>query len=1078
MAEDIIKTRGTTAQYKNTAGGAALISEPVIGVVKTTIDQNRNGTIGVYVAKWGGSDPNDSKGWLYVKYLSPFYGYTEGSNGKTGWGDYTQNPHSYGFWATPPDVGTEVLCVFANGDPSSGYYIGCIPKAGYTHMIPAIGSAPSIVPNKTEATSYGGAKRLPTTEITSGNAAVSLSPTFFSEARPIHSYQASLLNRQGLLTDNIRGTIGSTVQRESPSAVFGISTPGRAIYSGAISDSGASDTNANTPPDKLKVLGRRGGHSIVMDDGDVGGADQLIRIRTAQGHQITMSDDGQALFIVHSNGQSYIELGKEGTVDIFSTNSFNVRTQGDINLHADRDINMHAGRNLNAYAGQNIGIESTLDYNLKMGGKGTAQTAGVYTHKVGGAWSVNSSGQTSIVAAAEAYFNGSKVNFNTGSGSTKATEIATQVQNVHSDTKGNEKVGFVNSPGMLQSITSRAPAHAPWDGFGKGVDVKIQLNAPSQPAAQPKPEVQAATVASPSAPAVPTTAAAAASVPASQNVGPIDKNTTKTGVSQIIASASGAVDQVKAAAGGVAAGIAQCTAGPMPIIGVAGQTPMQLEQAGLLKPGSGMLAQAVALKNGGNVQAALTNNLWTGKDGINSLQGFLAQPINSVNTQVNLMQQSYTQLKNMNMFTGNENPGAILGVVSAGATAGIPATVNFIKGAAGMAGTAVGLVSSGIGKVGQGVTSVKELISGGNLAGKISDSITGGLGSLADAAKGAFNSAVGKVKGIYAAFESSAQQLYYSVVNSIPDMKASVPNDLTQLAKQAENNLKGTSAGSIADTISNAGNTISKVGGAIASSGQNIGGALNNATGGLSAPITNVLGAGTQIAGGLTAGVGQTITGVTTLATTTAAKIANLPKVAGQTFDQITAVPGQIGSAFTTAVNQFKGTNLTDLTNVMNTKISSLLPVGNSDLKLPPIAENTVNSLPLKEKQDALLGNPAVVAVAPPYNAPPPTPVATKQQEQSSSTATQKAALDSAEQELEVADAARQKKQDELLAAIADAEAYNSGGNVNPSETAAKQAKVDAITESAVPVAAAYKAAKKKYWLAYDAFIEASKQTG
>lgn len=1071
MAEDIIKTRGTTAQYKNSAGGAALISEPVIGVVKTTIDQNRNGTIGVYVAKWGNSDPNDSKGWLYVKYLSPFYGYTEGSNGKTGWGDYTQNPHSYGFWATPPDVGTEVLCVFVNGDPSSGYYIGCIPKAGYTHMIPAIASAPSIVPNKTEATSYGGAKRLPTTEITTGNAAVSMSPTFFSEARPIHSYQASLLNRQGLLTDNIRGTIGSTVQRESPSAVFGISTPGRPVYAGALSDSSASDTNSKTPPDKLKVLGRRGGHSIVMDDGDVGGADQLIRIRTAQGHQITMSDDGQALFIAHSNGQSYIELGKEGTVDIYSTNSFNVRTQGDINLHADRDINMHAGRNINSYAGQSIATESTLDYTLKMGGKGTVQTGGVYTHKVGGAWSLNSAGQTSIVAAAEAYFNGSKVNFNTGSAGTKATDVPVQTQNVHSDTKGSEKVGFINSPGQLTSITSRAPAHAPWDGFGKGVDVKVQLTAPSQAAAQPKPEVQAATAAAPSAPATPTTAAAAASVPASQNVGPIDKNTTRTGVSQVIASASGAVEQAKSVAGGVAAAVVNGPSGPTAVIGIAGQTPDQFDRAGLIKPGSAPLVNSLLAQNGGNVLAAMPNNIWTGKDGINSLQDFLAKPVNSVNTQVNLMQQSYTQLKNLNVFNGNENPGAILGVVSSGATAGIGPTMSFITGAAGMAGTAVGLVSSGIDKVGAGITSVKELISGGNLAGKIADKITGGLGSLADMA-------IGKVKGMYAAFESSAQQLYYSVVNSIPDMKAGFPNDLTVVAKQAEDNIKGLNTGSIASTITNVGNAISKAGGAIASAGNQIGGAINGATGslglgGIASPVTNVLGAGTQIAGGLTAGVGQTINGVTTLVTSTSDKIASLPKVAGQTFDQVTAVPGQIGSAFTTAMNKFKGTSLVDLIGTLNGKIASSLPTGNGGLKLAPTATDTVDALPLQAKQDELLGNPAVVAVAPPYNSPPPTPVDIKTQEENKGAAAQKAALDKALADMEAAQAASDAASESAQEVAQRIAVYKTTGDGSESGYQTLVMEYEAKLRAADPLIKEFKNARKKYELATKAYTEA-----
>jgi hypothetical protein len=59
-----------------------------------------------------------------------------------------------------------------------------------------------------------------------------------------------------------------------------------------------------------------------------------------------MSDSGNFFYIVHANGQTWIEFGVEGTVDVYATNSVNIRTKGDINLHADRDINMFAGRYL------------------------------------------------------------------------------------------------------------------------------------------------------------------------------------------------------------------------------------------------------------------------------------------------------------------------------------------------------------------------------------------------------------------------------------------------------------------------------------------------------------------------------------------------------------------------------------------------------------------------------------------------------------------------------------------------------------------------------------------------------------
>ena len=145
-----------------------------------------------------------------------------------------------------------------------------------------------------------------------------------------------------------------------------------------------------------------------MDDGDIIGRDQLIRIRTADGHQILMSDDGQTLMILHKNGQSYIELGKEGTVDVYSTNSVNIRTHGDLNLHADRDVNIHATKNLNLQ-GENIHVTSEKEYKQRVGSDYSNFTLGKNTTKVNGPMSMESGGDISMASSALAYVNGSKV---------------------------------------------------------------------------------------------------------------------------------------------------------------------------------------------------------------------------------------------------------------------------------------------------------------------------------------------------------------------------------------------------------------------------------------------------------------------------------------------------------------------------------------------------------------------------------------------------------------------------------------------------------------------------------------------
>ena len=121
-----------------------------------------------------------------------------------------------------------------------------------------------------------------------------------SDLFPSHDMQLKNLYRQGLISDNQRGVISSSSQRESPSRVFGFSTPGRIL-------------NYNTEFPK-EVFQRAGGHSLVMDDGDASGRDNLVRLRTSAGHQIMMNDSAGIIYIISASGKNWIEMGADGSV--------------------------------------------------------------------------------------------------------------------------------------------------------------------------------------------------------------------------------------------------------------------------------------------------------------------------------------------------------------------------------------------------------------------------------------------------------------------------------------------------------------------------------------------------------------------------------------------------------------------------------------------------------------------------------------------------------------------------------------------------------------------------------------------
>jgi len=477
MATNEIKVKGQAKATKPDAGGGVIRSVPVLGEVKNNIDSPRAGRIDVYIADFGAPSPDDKSSWITVSYMSPFFGSTQPSAGSKDkdYGSYTTNPTSYGMWYSPPDIGSTVVCIFINGDINYGYYIGSVLPPELLQMIPAIGASDNIVPNKGEAESYGGAKQLPVINLNTNNQALNAPTKFLSAPKPVHSYAAAILSQQGLIRDTVRGPITSSALRESPSRVgWGVNTPGRPIYQGGYTDS-TIEKNLDKPKESLKVVSRRSGHSIVMDDGDTSGKDQLIRLRTSLGHQILMSDDGQTLFIIHSNGQTYIEFGKEGTIDMYAMNSVNIRTQGDLNLHADNNININAKKDLNI-AADNIKINAEKDISYRSGGNFSGYTLGKYTIKVSGAMSMGAGGEGSYASGQTMFINGSKINLNTGSTSVVPEEVKKIPIVAHTDTLFDKSKGWAAAPGYLLSIVSRAPAHSPWSAANQGVNVTVNNN--------------------------------------------------------------------------------------------------------------------------------------------------------------------------------------------------------------------------------------------------------------------------------------------------------------------------------------------------------------------------------------------------------------------------------------------------------------------------------------------------------------------------------------------------------------------------------------------------------------------------
>jgi hypothetical protein len=202
-----------------------------------------------------------------------------------------------------------------------------------------------------------------------------------------------------------------------------------------------------------------------------------------------MSDSGDFFYITHANGLTWLEFGSEGTVDVFATNSVNVRTRGDINLHADRDINMYAGRNITAKSKENITLEAEISFTA------TAQeNLTLYSKSYIG---VKSDGSLALDSSNGSWKGGSTLTFSAGGidlngpSAASVTSPKPVVKTVMDDTEFDTSKGWQTLADGLESIVSRAPTHEPYSYHNEGVDVKLSLEQgkpPPPPGAEPVPE--------------------------------------------------------------------------------------------------------------------------------------------------------------------------------------------------------------------------------------------------------------------------------------------------------------------------------------------------------------------------------------------------------------------------------------------------------------------------------------------------------------------------------------------------------------------------------------------------------------
>jgi hypothetical protein len=475
---------------------------PYLAIVRNHLDPSYMGSLEVVLVKnYVGDIFSSENEGIIVRYLSPFFGSTSIAYQGKDYRKFDDVQKSYGMWMVPPDVGTTVMVIFVDGDYNQGYWIGCVPDRFQNRMVPGIAADNVATTSLTsdQIKKYGtGVNYLPVAEslkVSDDNTQRPTSGSAFPP--PVHPF-ADRLAAQGLLRDRIRGVTSSSARRETPSSVFGISTPG------PIDPKGKTANIRYDGQAISKRVSRLGGSTFVMDDGDVNGNNELVRIRTRTGHQILLHDTSKLIYIANGEGTAWIEMTESGKIDIYAADSVSIHTEADFNFRANRDVNIEAGNDINLHAFGNINTESKKDINVRaknnsniFAGKNISvyaaeridlETKDVYLAASGGLNLIGNTIKISAIDSLDLY------------GGNELRDFAKTIKNKSKDTKVAEAASITVPPafsigavpqnvssvgwsgnrsfsaGTLNSMLQRVPMHEPWSQHDTAIPGGFSLN--------------------------------------------------------------------------------------------------------------------------------------------------------------------------------------------------------------------------------------------------------------------------------------------------------------------------------------------------------------------------------------------------------------------------------------------------------------------------------------------------------------------------------------------------------------------------------------------------------------------------
>lgn len=650
------------------------------GLIKDFDTSTRSGRLWVYVDGFGGADPNNPSNWSLVSYASPFMGATAGPASGNQANTFTATKQSYGFFMSPPDLGNQVLCCFPQGKTKEGYWFACISPNLSKRMMPASGTVPwtsidvgtfidpeveQLRPYLKEGTPY------PAGEFNENDSNVYKS-TWFLNKYPLNTIATGKLIQQGLDTDfQSRGAISSSVQRDPISTVFGFSTPGRPFPGQDpknVPDLQNKLLTGNFTSSDFTVTGRVGGHSLTMDDGDIYGKSNLVKMKSAAGHQILMNDSDGFMYISNSAGTAWVELANSGDILIYSGKDLAIRTEGNLMMHSDQNINLNAGVNFNVRAGADVTLEAPRALSLNAGQilnmhgrQAQLKSSSVLALVAGANMVMKSNGQMALI--------GSSINLNGGGGGGEVGTPSMLPRYLSADAVSTG-IGWQVQTNRIASIAYKIPTHEPYirgsvsaliaqqeqfalDASNSKTTTTISGENVLQPQLGDSSTVEQARLAGVKRPA-PTGAFIKQADPG-QNMGVLSNDELRAYLAQTGYTESGGKYD---------------TVNQFGYVGKYQLGSAALQDLGYVKPGTPQTPEALANPNN-----------WTGANGRPaSLDEFLASPSTQEQAMYNYTKSNYNQLQVNGVITADTNKADIAGYLSASHLAGAGGTTKWYNG--------------------------------------------------------------------------------------------------------------------------------------------------------------------------------------------------------------------------------------------------------------------------------------------------------------------------------------------------------------------------------------------------------------